>query len=238
MADVGCSRNADRRSAGAITVHSRLHDKNNKSKSKRCGRFTFSSIFFFLSVFALLGLAPFSGLAQETSVVIDSLRLQENDLLVDLGFGNYRNVPKNVQANFAENDIIETKPKEDAYRFVKTDRTAKDLFTYQAFVERVIDADTLKVRFDLGFDTWTRQILRLRGIDAPEMDTKEGQAAKTFVLSYIKEAQLVIVHSSRSEKYDRYLADVYIPSAPGNGNAASDIFLNNLLLEQGHAKRA
>jgi Domain of unknown function (DUF4390) len=83
MADFGCSRNADRRSAGTLIVHSRLHNKNKKSKSKRCGQFTSSSIFFFLSVFALLGLAPFRGLAQETTLVIDSLRLKENYLLVD-----------------------------------------------------------------------------------------------------------------------------------------------------------
>lgn len=55
--------------------------------------------------------------------------------------------------------------------------------------------------------------------------------------SYIKDAQRIIVRSSRSDKYDRYLADVYIPFDPQNGNAAADLFLNNLLLETGHAKR-
>jgi hypothetical protein len=39
-------------------------------------------------VFILLGLAPFSGLAQETSLVIDSLRLKENYLLVDFHADN------------------------------------------------------------------------------------------------------------------------------------------------------
>ena len=106
-------------------------------------------------------------------------------------------------------DIVESRPRDDAYRFARVEATAKDLYTYNAFVERVLDGDTLKVRFDLGFNTWTRQTLRLRGLDAPELDTKEGQTAKTFVQSYIKEAQQIIVRSSRSDKYDRYLAESF-----------------------------
>jgi hypothetical protein len=84
MADVGCNRSAGFRPAVAITPHSRLHGKSKRSKNKRGERFSSSPIFFFLSVFALLlGLAPFPSLAQETSLVIDSLRLKENYLLVD-----------------------------------------------------------------------------------------------------------------------------------------------------------
>ena len=187
---------------------------------------------------------------------------KESGLLLDLGFGDFRSVDPRLVSALREGDIVESRPKEDAYKFYKGARTAKDLFTYAAFVEKVIDADTLKVRFDLGFDQWRRETLRLRGIDAPEMDTKEGQAAKAFVQSYIKEAQRVIVHSSRSEKYGRYLADVFVPSLQsdqrkamnasrrpkGEAGASSipqgeesdpgtDIYLNNLLLEHGHAKR-
>ena len=180
--------------------------------------------------------------------------IEEPALLLDLGFGVFRNVESRLLSNFSAKDIVESRPKEDSYRFYKTDHTAKDLYTYRAFIEKVIDGDTLKVRFDLGFDTWVRQILRLRGIDCPEMDTKEGQAAKAFVQSYIKEAQLVIVRSSRSDKYDRYLADIFIlkadskdskdatnqkdsknPTSPKDSN--DDIYLNNLLLEKQFARR-
>ncbi len=62
--------------------------------------------------------------------------------------------------------------------------------------------------------------------------TKAGEEAKVFVQLYIKEAQRIVVRSSRSDKYDRYLADVFLPSEDGN-----DFFLNNLLLENGHAVR-
>jgi endonuclease YncB( thermonuclease family) len=104
-----------------------------------------------------------------------------------------------------------------------------------------------------------REKLRLRGIDTPELGTKEGDAAKAFVQSCflkdssktlprplgdqlgagakgvsLKEASQIILRSSRSDKYDRYLADIFIPSpTPGVG----EVFLNNLLLEKGHAVR-
>ena len=74
--------------------------------------------------------------------------------------------------------------------------------------------------------------MRLRGIDCPEMDTKAGEAAKAFVQSHLKEASLIVLRSSRVDKYDRYLVDVFIAAKEGD-----DVFLNNLLLQEGHAQR-
>ena len=133
------------------------------------------------------------------------------ELRVDLGFGVFHKVDSRLLSGFSDGNIVESRPKEDAYKFYKGGRTAKDLYTYAVEIEKLIDGDTLKVRFDLGFNVEVRETLRLRGIDCPEMDIKAGQAAKVFVQSYLKEAQTVIVRSSRSDKYDRYLADVYIP---------------------------
>ncbi len=160
----------------------------------------------------------------------------DSGLLVDLGFGIYHEVDSKLLSVFSKDQIVESRPKEDVYRFTKTDRTLKDLFTYAAFVEKVIDGDTLKVRFDLGFNVWTRQTLRLRGLDCPEVGTPEGDEARAFARSHLKEAQLILVRSSRSDKYDRYLADVWIP-AGSESDPATDIYLNNLLLETGRAVR-
>ncbi len=167
----------------------------------------------------------------------------EEGLLLDLGFGIFRNLDNHVISQFKEGDIVQSRPKEDAYKFTKKDNgTDKDLYTYQAYIEKVLDGDTLKVRFDLGFDTWMRETLRLRGLDCPELSTKEGAAAKTFVASYIKEADRVIVRSTRDDKYGRYLADVFLPSSSEPLRGASEgsdaaIYLNNLLLEKGYAIR-
>ncbi len=156
----------------------------------------------------------------------------EPELFLDLGFGMFMDLDPRVSAQFVSGDIIESKTRDEGYKYSKVDATAKDLYTYQAVVEKVIDGDTLKVRFDLGFGLRHRETLRLRDLDCAEMDTKEGQAAKVFVQSYIKEAQVIVVRSSRSDKYDRYLADIFLPQ-----EKEEEIYLNNLLLEKGLAGR-
>lgn len=160
----------------------------------------------------------------------------DSRLLVDLGFGIFHEVEKRLLSAFSKDQIVESIPREDAYRFSKSARSAGDLFTYAAFIEKVIDGDTVKVRFDLGFNVLTRQTLRLRGLDCPEVGTSAGDEARNFVRSRLKESQRIIVRSSRSDKYDRYLADIFIPVGD-EPDEATDINLNNLLLETGRAER-
>lgn len=161
---------------------------------------------------------------------------ESRQLLMDLGFGIFRDLDSRTQSRFSADAIVESRPKEDAYSFHESGRTEKDLYTYRAFIEKVVDGDTLKVRIDLGFEVWNRQVLRLRGIDCPEVGIKEGDTAKAFVQSHLKEASLVILRSSRSDKYDRYLADVFIPTGE-DSDPAGDMFLNNVLLKEGLARR-
>lgn len=164
---------------------------------------------------------------------------QASDLLLDLGFGMFKRISPRLQSRFVSDQIVESDydVKEENYSLRASGRTAKDLFTFQAVVEKVIDADTVKVRIDLGFDLEHREILRLRDLDAPEVGTKEGDAARNFVRSLLKEASLIVLRSSRSDKYDRYLADVFIPQG-NEPDPATDVYLNNVLLQEGHAWRA
>jgi len=159
-----------------------------------------------------------------------------SSLLVDLGFGIFHEPESRLSSGFGKDQIVESKLKDDAYKFSKTDRTAKDLFTYAAYVEKVIDGDTIKVRMDLGFHVWVRHTLRLRGLDCPEVSTPAGGEARTFVRSLLKESKMIIVRSSVSDKYDRYLADIFIPQG-AEPNFETDVYLNNLLLETGRAVR-
>ena len=81
-------------------------------------------------------------------------------------------------------------------------------YTYYAILDRVIDGDTLSIDFDLGFFLNLKEIVRLAGINAPEINTKKGKDAKEFVESELKNAHL-IVETRKKEKYGRYLAYVY-----------------------------
>ncbi len=122
-----------------------------------------------------------------------------------------------------------------------------DLFTYEAKVLEVIDGDTIKAVVDLGFGFRTVQKLRLRGIDTPEIATADGMEAKEFVEKMLKTTpgvvgiptpgvdkpvpgSPVLVKTVKSDKYDRYLADVFLTDKEGK-----EVYLNGLLLEKGHA---
>ncbi len=108
--------------------------------------------------------------------------------------------------------------------------TAADLFTYCVTVRRVIDGDTLHVTIALPHYDMDEK-LRLRGLDCPELDTPEGKAAKRFVEALLVGTEEVVITTSKVDKYDRYLADVYLRPRVGE-----EIFLNNALLAAGHAE--
>jgi endonuclease YncB( thermonuclease family) len=93
----------------------------------------------------------------------------------------------------------------------------------------------------------------LRGIDCPELDTAEGRAAKRFVEGLVRDATSITVTTTKPDKWDRYLCDLFLgfavnalSHAVGEGRGegarrvrgkAEDLFMNNLLLENGHARR-
>ncbi len=106
-------------------------------------------------------------------------------------------------------------------------------YTYEALIEKVIDGDTLWVHFilaDTGRWKLSRQKIRLNGIDAPEMDTQKGQAAKAFVQKALKGCERVVIRTSKSDKYDRYLADLWFI------RSGEEKFLNQELLINGLAE--
>ena len=83
--------------------------------------------------------------------------------------------------------------------------------------------------------------LRLRGLDCPEMSTAAGRAAKRFVDELVHAGDEVVISTTKPDKYDRYLADVFVRQSD-EGQVTSDemkpeLFLNNALLENGHAVR-
>jgi endonuclease YncB( thermonuclease family) len=162
---------------------------------------------------------------------------------VDLGFKIYRELGST--SNLTTKDIVRLN--EDGVR--KVDNATKaELFTYTATVRKVIDGDTLLVALAIA-PGYTHQLkLRLRGLDCPELSAAAGRAAKAFVDARLKPGDEVIISTTKPDKYDRYLADVFVgelgarSSEPGDRISgaqpgAAPTFLNNALLEAGHAIR-
>ena len=142
--------------------------------------------------------------------------------------------------------VIESRKKGNSYYFESVS-SSKEMFTYKAYLERVIDGDTLLVNIDLGFSVFIEQRLRLRGVDAPELGTSEGKSpvsplrkgtdAKKFVESRLKDCEFLIIKTHGSDKYDRYLVDVFYLKGEDNEDKVlrDGTFLNNELLEEGLA---
>ena len=120
------------------------------------------------------------------------------------------------------------------------ERPAPGLHTYTGIVEKVVDGDTLDVRIDLGFDVWRVERLRLRGIDAPEMNTPAGRAAREFVERALADCELVAFRTYKTDIYARYIADVFYDPAARERTAivTQGRFLNQELLDAGQAVRA
>lgn len=188
-------------------------------------------------------LVPIKGTLGTYRILIAKAGVWRGKPVIDLGFSNYLNHPALQSRRFKERDIIKiasSSAKEYGGLLAMTDKntlhivknaTEADLFTYRAYVFDVTDGDTLWVVIDLGFGVITQQQLRLRGIDAPEIASRDGQRAKRFVESQLKNVSSVIITSTQSDKYDRYLADIFYETKQG------EQFLNNRLLKENLAER-
>jgi len=175
--------------------------------------------------------------------------LEEGERVLDLGFSNYYKPVEKI--SFQPEEILQVVWGGE-YKKLKN-ATGEVLFTYEIQILDIIDGDTIKAVIDLGFGFRTVQTLRLRGIDAPEIATADGKAAKEFLESVIanptgvkqsqdkkiaasQKARLamtkpkILIRTVKSDKYDRYLADIFLTDPKGKS-----IYLNNLLLEKGLA---
>jgi endonuclease YncB( thermonuclease family) len=191
------------------------------------------------------------------SVGIYRIVADGDSLAVDLGFTSYQSLnphsrrrpsahsPKPITDNsqpatpFKAADLVTLSAA--GKLSLAPDATNADLYTYPAEVLRVVDGDTLILKIWLKDGHWLREKVRLRGIDCPELDTSEGKAAKRFVEKLVGEAASLTITTTKPDKWDRYLSDVFVaPSAlreeGGRADEVVEIFLNNALLENGLAR--
>lgn len=151
-------------------------------------------------------------------------------LSVDLGFTSYLDLTPEQSVGLKDGSLVRLDAK--GKFLAAPDAKTSDLFTYPAEVIRVVDGDTLWMKIYLRPRHWLKEKLRLRALDCPEMDTPEGKIAKQFVDSLVSRTAAVTITTTKPDKYDRYLSDIYLKL-----NSGEEIFLNNALLENGHAIR-
>ncbi len=156
----------------------------------------------------------------------------KEEALIDYGFGVLRPFSGNETKGLNDGDLIER----EAGRYVATDIADQLRYTYKAYVERVVDGDTLLVLIEGGGGNLVRDRLRLRGIDCPELDTEEGKRAKRFVEQKLGACPFIVIrtYKERKDLHARYLADVfYLPDRTDAAKVAAEgIFLNQELLDE------
>jgi endonuclease YncB( thermonuclease family) len=111
-------------------------------------------------------------------------------------------------------------------------------YLYKAEVRDVIDADTLLLDIDLGFEVIRRQSIRLARIDAPPRDTQQGAAGRRYVREQLAVARTVIVNTRKYDIHRRYVAHVFYAF---NNQGIEKTFLrgrylNQELIDKGYAK--
>jgi len=96
---------------------------------------------------------------------------------------------------------------------------------YEATVLSNHDGDTITVIVDLGLETSRKEVVRLAGIDAPEMGTPKGADSRDRLRALVV-GRTVVLEDKGREKYGRMMAVVWV----GVTN------VNQLLVDEGLAK--
>jgi endonuclease YncB( thermonuclease family) len=99
-------------------------------------------------------------------------------------------------------------------------------YCYSASLENVIDGDTVKLRIQLTGSIFICERFRLRGVDAMELNTSEGQKAKRALERLLHNKENIIIYTYSTDRYGRYVADL----------VADDLYINKALVEKGHAR--
>lgn len=106
-------------------------------------------------------------------------------------------------------------------------------YRYRTSNIRVIDGDTIEATVDLGFYTSQQLRFRFARLNAYELHSKIEEErtlaiqAKTM-LHNLLDGESVVIESQKTEKYGRWLAEVFI----------DDHNVNDLLLASGLVKKA
>ena len=106
-----------------------------------------------------------------------------------------------------------------------------DPYIRNAKVVRVVDGDTVVLNIDLGFSLKIEQVVRLYGINTPEMvgeSRNAGMLAKAYMYGMIPPMSDVTVKTIKpNDKYGRYLAEIYQIGDP--------VSVNQKMITAGHA---
>jgi endonuclease YncB( thermonuclease family) len=92
---------------------------------------------------------------------------------------------------------------------IELPRPTDPSYLYKAEPHDIIDADTLLLDIDLGFEVIRRQRIRLARVDAPARDTPEGARGRRYVREQLAVARTIVVKTIKADLHGRYVAHVF-----------------------------
>ena len=102
-------------------------------------------------------------------------------------------------------------------------------YLYKAEPRDIVDADTLLLDVDLGFEVIRRQRIRLARIDAPARDTAEGARGRRHVREQLAVARSIVIKTVKTDLHGRYVAHVFYAF---NNRGIEQTFLKERYLNQ------
>lgn len=159
-----------------------------------------------------------------------------SDYFLDCGFGISWRIQEKLPHALRENGLIVSSSKDgQSYSINPLSIPQSRLHTYKAYLNRVVDGDTIRIDLDLGFGIFHHEILRLAKINAPERKTSEGKVSSDALKNILKDVPFLVIKSLKTDIYGRYVADVFLADgSEENPQKVADrgVYLNQLLLDK------
>jgi endonuclease YncB( thermonuclease family) len=155
--------------------------------------------------------------------IISPPRQKHGEFVIDLGF-NVQFAADLPGVNAGAGAFVR---RQDSASYATVDIQPGERYCYPGKIVDVIDGDTVKMQLNLGFRISIIESMRLRGVDAMERDTPEGQKAKRALQRLLNRATTVHAFTYHHDRYGRYITDLIVDE---------HIYINKKLVEQGHAR--
>ncbi|TQE66863.1 DUF1016 N-terminal domain-containing protein [Leptospira noguchii] len=138
---------------------------------------------------------------------IKDISKDKGTLLIDLGFYCYYELSSLHLNQYKIGDIIQIE-KQNGIWNLSDSKLDSELYFYFGEIERVIDGDTILVKFELGFNVITRQRIRLHNVWSAELGSSEGEDNFESLKKRLPLKTKVIVRSRSKDVYGRFVGEV------------------------------
>jgi endonuclease YncB( thermonuclease family) len=155
---------------------------------------------------------------------------------VDCGFNIFTEIKTSLKGG---DEVVSSVKSGEKIALRKSKLNSEQLHTYKAYLDRVVDGDTIHVTLDLGFKIRHKEILRLAKINAPEAETFEGKKSSDALKKILADVPFLIVKTNKTDIYGRYVADVFLAGKNETDSekvASEGVYLNQMLIDLGVAE--